>query len=166
MDPLRELLATDRQQALEFFVGSLQELCEPTVDRTELCYNASVLAHYALVSTSRTVELPTPATLGDVFDHFVADESAPRDSLQMEMAAAQCLLLAGFFEDQMRRRHNIRWYAQLGASFFSRAASQSTSVKRARLLDALAHDFERWRRRHSNLSRELRAQAQMLGRVM
>ena len=157
MSPTGELLAVSERQALEFFALGLRDVSESSVDQEELLYNASVLAHYALVS---------PATLGDVFDHFVADEAAPRDSLRMEMAAAQCLLLAGFFEDQMRRRHNIRWYAQLGASFFSQAASQSTSAKRARLLDALAHDFERWRRRHSNLSRELRAQAKMLGRVM
>ena len=45
------------------------------------------------------------------------------DKLMMETAGAQCLLLAGFFEDQMRPRHNVRWYAQLGASFFSRAAA-------------------------------------------
>ena len=166
MSPTGELLAVSERQALEFFALGLRDVSEASVDQEELLYNASVLAHYALVSTSRTVELPAPATLGDIFDHFVADESAPRDSLRMEMAAAQCLLLAGFFEDQMRRRHNIRWYAQLGASFFSQAASQSTSAKRARLLDALAHDFERWRRRHSNLSRELRAQAATLGGIM
>ena len=40
----------------------------------------------------------------------------------METAGAQCLLLTGFFEDQMRGRHNIRWYAELGAGFFVRAA--------------------------------------------
>ena len=60
MDPWRELLATDRQQALEFFVVGLQELCEPTVDRAELCYNASVLAHYALVSTQSHTVGPPP----------------------------------------------------------------------------------------------------------
>ena len=51
MDPLRELLATDHRQALEFFVLGLQDVSEPTVDRQELLYNASVLAHYAQVST-------------------------------------------------------------------------------------------------------------------
>ena len=76
--------------------------------------------------------------LSAVFDHFVFDTTLLHDSLMMETAGAQCLLLAGFFEDQMRRRHNIRWYAELGASFFSRAAvqEQSASAKRARLLDA------------------------------
>src|SRR6266550_2576664 len=51
MDPLRELLATDHRQALEFFFLGLQDVSEPTVDRQELLYNASLLAHYAQVST-------------------------------------------------------------------------------------------------------------------
>jgi hypothetical protein len=162
MSPTCDLLAVNERQALEFFALGLRDVSDSSVDQDELLYNASVLAHYAQVSTTSSVELSAPASLGDVFDQYIASDSAPRDSLGMEMAAAQCLLLAGFFEDQMRRRHNIRWYAQIGATFFSRAALQSTSAKRARLLDALAHGFETWRRRHANLSRELREQARLL----
>ena len=117
MGPLRELLAIDHRQALEFFVLRLQDVSEPTVDRQELLYNASLLAHYAQVSTQPDVDVPAPANLSAVFDHFVSDTTLLHDSLMMETAGAQCLLLAGFFEDQMRRRHNIRWYAELGASF-------------------------------------------------
>jgi hypothetical protein len=162
MSDHRELLAVNERQTLEFFALGLRDVSEESVNQEELLYNASVLAHYAQVSTTSSVEMPTPATLGTVFDQFVADNSAPHDSLQYEMAAAQCLLLAGFFEDQMRGRHNIRWYAGLGATFFARAAAQSASVKRARLLEALAREFEPWRRRHAILSRELRQQAHLL----
>jgi hypothetical protein len=108
MGPLGELLATDHQQTLEFFIFGLRDVSESTVDREELLYNASVLAHYAQVSTQAGVEWPAPANLSEVFDHFVSDTTLLRDSLMMEVAGAQCLLLAGFFEDQMRRRHNIR----------------------------------------------------------
>ena len=94
---------------------ALQDVCECPVDRQELLYNASVLAHYAQVSTRPTSDLPAPASLRAVFDHFVVDTTLLHDSPMMETAGAQCLLLAGFFEDQMRRRHNIRWYAELGA---------------------------------------------------
>jgi hypothetical protein len=162
MGPLRELLAIDQRQALEFFVMRLQDISEPTVDRQELLYNASLLAHYAQVSTQPDVDLPTPANLSAVFDHFVADTTMLHDSLMMETAGAQCLLLAGFFEDQMRRRHNIRWYAELGRNFFSRAAVQERSQDRARLLDAIARRFEPWRQRHAQLSRELRDQPYLL----
>ena len=160
--PLRELLAIDHRQALEFFVLRLQDISEPTVDRHELLYNASLLAHYAQVSTQPDVDVPTPASLSAVFDHFVADTTLLHDSLMMETAGAQCLLLAGFFEDQMRRRHNIRWYAELGASFFSRAAAQEQSPDKARLLDTIARRFEPWRQCHARLSRELRDQPYML----
>ena len=160
--PLRELLAIDHRQALEFFALRLQEVTGPTVDREELLYNASVLAHYAQVSTQPDVDLPAPASLSAVFDHFVADTTLRDDALMMETAGAQCLLLAGFFEDQMRARHNIRWYAQLGAGFFSRAAVHEPSARKARLLDALAKRFEPWRRRHARLSRALRTQSYLL----
>jgi hypothetical protein len=162
MGSLRDLLATDDRQALEFFFLGLQNVCEPTVDRQELLYNASVLAHYAQISTQADIDLPTPANLSVVFDNFVTDSTLMHDSLMMETAGAQCLLLAGFFEDQMRRRHNLRWYAELGANFFSRAAVNEKSPPKARLLDTIARRFEPWRQRHARLSRELRDQSYAL----
>ena len=162
MGPLGELLATDHRQVLEFFLIGLRDVSEPTVDRQELIYNASVLAHFAQVSTEGGVDLPTPVNLSEVFDHFVLDTTVADDSLMMETAGAQCLMLAGFFEDQMRRRHSIRWYAELGAGFFSRAAIQESSPQKARVLDAIAKRFELWRQRHARLGRELRDQPYLL----
>ncbi len=162
MEHLRELLAVDSRQALAFFVLGLRDVCEPGVDREELLYNASVLAHYAQTSTQADDELPTPVTLSDVFDHFVLDTTLMHDGLMMEAAGAQCLLLAGFFERQMRQRHNIRWYAEVGATCFSRAAAQEKSSHKARLLETLARRFEAWRQRHERLSRELRDRPYLL----
>ena len=113
MGSLAELLATGEPQTLEFFFLRLKDVSEPTVDHRELLYNASVLAHYAQVSTQSIADLATPATLAEVFDHFVFDTSLHHDSVMMEAAGAQCLLLAGFFQDQMCHRHSIRWYASL-----------------------------------------------------
>jgi hypothetical protein len=158
MGPLRELLAADQRQTLEFFFTGLKDVAEPTVDRQELLYNASVLAHYAQVSTHADLDWPAPANLSAVFDHFVADPALLHDGQMMETAGAQCLLLAGFFEDQMRARHSIRWYAELGASFFGRAAAQEPSPLKARLLDTIGRRFEPWRQCHARLSRELRDQ--------
>ena len=154
--PLGEPLATDERQTLAFFAVSLGEVCESSIDRQELLYNASVLAHYALSSTQAGVDMPAPATLTAVFDQFVLNTSMIHDSSMMETAAAQCLLLAGFFEDQMRGRHNIRWYAELGAGFFRRAAAHEPSTTKAQLLLTLSRSFEPWRQRHARLSRELR----------
>jgi hypothetical protein len=164
MGPLRELLAIDPRQALEFFAVRLQDVSEATVDRQELLYNASLLAHYAHVSTQPDVDVPAPANLSAVFDHFVSDTTLRHDSLMMETAGAQCLLMTGFFEDQMRPRHNIRWYAELGAGFFRRAALHERSLDKARVLDAIARRFEPWRQRHAQLSRDLRNQPYLLTR--
>lgn len=162
MGPLRELLASDHRQTLEFFFLGLREVSDPNVDRQELMYNASVLAHFAQVSTRTAVDIPTPATLGDVFDQFVLDTSLHGDGGMMETAGAQCLLLAGFFADQMRHRHKIRWYAELGAGFYHRAATHEATVEKARLLEGMAQRFEPWRQRHAHLGRELRDQAYLL----
>jgi hypothetical protein len=165
MDPLPQLLTTDHRQTLEFFVRGLQDVSEATVDRRELLYNASLLAHYAQVSTQAQAAWPAPANLSVVFDHFVSDTTLLNDGLMMETAGAQCLLLAGFFEDQMHRRHSIRWYADLGASFFSRAAVHQSSPNKAWLLNTIARRFEPWRQCHARLSRELRDQPYVLLRV-
>lgn len=153
---LQELLATDHRQTLEFFVVGLLDVSEPAVDRQELLYNASVLAHYAQLSTYADEGMSAPANLSAVFDHFVFDTTLAHDGLMMETAGAQCLMLAGFFEDQMRRRHNIAWYAGMGANFFQRAAALEQSAHKAQLLDTIARRFEVWRQRHARLSRELR----------
>lgn len=158
MGPLSELFATTERQALEFFFVGLKDVSEGPVDARELLYNASVLAHYAQVSTSAGLDVPAPRSLVDVFDQFVWDQSVQQDSALLETAAAQCLLLAGFFESQMRRRHNIRWYAELGSGYFRRAASLEPSHRKADLLDTLGRHFEPWRARYARLSRELQEQ--------
>lgn len=162
MEPLRELLGSNHQQTLEFFLVGLREVSEPNVDCEELLYNASVLAHYAQVSTRAVDDVPTPAHLGEVFDTFVLDASMQLDSGMMETAGAQCLLLAGYFEDQMRRRHTIPWYAALGARFYHRAAATEHQARKARLLGAMGSHFEAWRQRHAQLSRELRDRPYLL----
>jgi hypothetical protein len=162
MDPLRELIATNQRRALEFFFLALRDLCDATVDQQELLYNASILAHFAQVSTRATEDLPTPADLGAVFDLFVLDTTVRHDGALMEAAAGQCLLLTGFFEDQMRQRYNVRWYAELGAEFFRRAARCEPTARKVHLLHTLARRFESWRQIHARLSRELRDQAYLI----
>jgi hypothetical protein len=155
MEGLGELLSSDHRHTLEFFVVGLKDVSESELDQEQLLYNASILAHYAQVSTDSDVNVAAPRELIDVYDHFVCDMRLTNPVL-LETAGAQCMLLSGFFEDQMRRRHNIQWYSGLGANFFRRSASYEPSIKKARLLETLATEFEPWRRRHARLSREMR----------
>lgn len=162
MEPLSQLLATTERETLQFFFSGLKDLSDESVDPKELLYTASVLAHHALVSTEAPQGVPAPETLTDVLDNFVLSSALHDDSHMMETAAAQCLLLAGFFEQQVRRRHNIRWYSDLGSGFFRRAARLSHQHNRAELLDAVGRHFEPWRMRCSRLSGELRAQPYLI----
>ena len=163
-DSLDDLLAVDHRGALEFFVVGLREVADGAVDREELLYNASVLAHYSQVSTASETDFPATASLTFVFDQFVLGAELADDSVMMEVAGAQCLLLAGFFQDQMRGRFNLPWYATLGAGFFRRAAAHETSAKKAQLLDGLGRRFEPWRQTHARLGRELRQRPYLLPR--
>jgi hypothetical protein len=107
--------------------------------------------------------MPTPATLAAVFDQFVVDDTLREDSTLLETAATQCLLLSGFFESQMRHRHNIRWYTDLGSGFFRRAALLARERRRAELLDTIGRHFEPWRVRYARLSQELQVQRYVIG---
>ena len=138
MGPLRELLATDHRQALEFFFQRLKDVSGPGVDRAGAALQrqrAGALRpglHAGRSSSSRRRRTSARSSIISWSTRRCA-----HDSLMMETAGAQCLVLAGFFEDQMRRRHNIRWYAELGAGFFSRAAQLEPSPQQG---PAARHD--------------------------
>ena len=150
-------LAVSNAQALRFFFERLKDVIDdPEAPTNELLYNASVLAHFATSSTA-TLEFPaTPTGLDHVFDLFVMDRSQHTDPGIMEAAGSQCLLLTGFFQDQQRRRHNVEWYATLGAGFYDSAAHHVHDRARMRMMETMAVRFGYWRRQQQRLARELR----------
>jgi hypothetical protein len=153
-------LAANERQALEFFFEHLRQAVERAdAPADELLYNASILAHYALTSTTSQDFPRAPATLETVFDVFVLDRSQHTDPEIMEAAGSQCLLLTGFFGAQLIRRHNVNWYASLGASFYDRAAMYSRHPARRAMMGAMAVRFDFWRRQQAKLARELAEQA-------
>ena len=151
-------LAVTNAQALRFFFERLKDVTDDEVPpMEELLYNASVLAHFATTSTKSTPTFPsTPADLTMMFDLFVLDRSQHADPEIMEAAASQCLLLTGFFAEQMKRRHNITWFAALGAGFYDSAAQHNNDRSRARMMIRMAARFEFWRRQQQRLAKELR----------
>ena len=137
-------LAVTQAQALRFFFERLRDVVdEDEASSAEVLYNASVLAHFATTSASATAPFPVcPTSLSTVFDLFVLDRSQHVDPEIMEAAAAQCLFLTGFFQDQLRRRHNLAWYASLGAGFYDSAAEYGTDRARSRMMERMAARFE------------------------
>ena len=162
----QEWLAVTNGQALRFFFEHLRDVTEGgDIPQSELLYNASVLAHFATTSTASVPQFPScPSDLATVFEVFVLDRSQHTDPEIMEAAAAQCLLLTGFFEGQVRRRHNVKWYATLGANFYDQAAHCTTDRARARMMLTMAVRFEFWRRQQARLAKELRDLPRLLFR--
>ena len=87
---------------LKFFLLGLREVSAPDVDRDELLYNASVLAHFAQSSTQSTDDLPTPAHLGAGFYRRAA-------AAESQARKARLLRAMGSHFESWRQRH-----AQLG----------------------------------------------------
>jgi hypothetical protein len=160
----RSWLAVTTQQTLRFFFERLRDVSEDGhPPRSELLYNASVLAHFATTSTaSSSTSLPAPTSLVTVFDLFVLDRSLHADAEIMESAGAQCLLLTGFFGDQHRRRHNVKWYASLGAGFYASAAQLHRHRERAKMMTAMSEHFDFWRQTQARLAVELREDSKLL----
>ena len=153
-----DFLGVTHAQALRFFFERLRDVTDGVrVAERELIYNASVLAHFATTSTASPTGFPaSPVGLTTVFDLFVLDRSRHDDPDIMEAAAAQCLVLTGFFCDQLAHRHRMNWYASLGAAFYDSAAQLGTNAERAAMMGVMAARFDFWRRQQRRLSRELR----------
>ena len=151
-------LAVTGPQTLRFFFERLRDVSEDSgAPDSELLYNASLLAHFASTSASSTEHFPaTPTSLATIFDAFVMDRSGHVDPEILEAGASQCLLMTGFFCRQIRRRHNVDWYAALGASYFRQAAERASDRDRARMMRVMAGRFDFWRYQQDRLARELR----------
>jgi hypothetical protein len=158
MDKLfEELIAVDSGTALSFFVESLRETAETKrLREDEVFYVASVLAHYSQTSRSDTISVPSMANLSEVFDSFLLETVSANDSEMLEIGGSQVLLFAGFFRDQMSRKHNVRWYDQVGQSLYEKAGRHSRNLKKRELFDRLSQTFPVWTVVCSNLSRAFR----------
>jgi hypothetical protein len=158
MDSLfQELIAVDSGTALRFFAEHLRETVGTRRFREdEVLYVASILAHYSQTSRSDTMSIPSMANLSEVFDNFVLSTIPANDSEMLEIGGSQVLLFAGFFRDQMSRRHNVRWYDQVGQSLYERAGQHSTNPKKRELFDHLSETFPAWTVACRNLSRSFR----------
>jgi hypothetical protein len=154
---LQELLAVDSASAFNFFAENLRETVGARNWREdEALYVASVLAHYAQTSRADSASIPVMSDLSEVFDRFLLETTLRNDAELLEMGGSQVLLFAGFFRDQMQRRHNVNWYDQIGQSLYERAGHYSSVPKKRQLFDHLAASFPAWTAACRELSRTLR----------
>ena len=150
-----ELFAVNAERAFKFFLASLRETAVTGIYRDDgMFYVASILAHYSQTSRFDTTSMPCMANLSEVFDNFILQTST--DSEVLEFGGSQVLLFAGFFRDQMSRRHNVKWYDQVGQSLYEKASQHSPNLKKRALFDRLSESFPAWTATCGNLSRTLR----------
>lgn len=154
---MRELLAVNETQALQFFFTGLKDVSGPSARQDEVLYNASVLAHYAQVSCVYDGhDTPCPRTLMCVFDNHYGKLSTFRDENLFEVAACQTLMLTGFFGSRMGVRHNVSWYKRVCAGFFQSASHVSVLAERREFFARMASRVDLWAERQARLERELR----------
>ena len=152
-----ELVGINSERAFNFFLASIREtaVAERFKD-DEMFYVASILAHYSQTSRCDTTSMPCMADLSEVFDNFILQTTRLTDSGILEFGGSQVLLFAGFFRDQMHRRHNVKWYDQVGQSLYEKASQHSKNLQKRELFDRLSEGFPVWTMVCSNLHRTLR----------
>jgi hypothetical protein len=160
MSEFGELLGVNTEQNLRFFLESLREEPLPQgASDDELFYVASVLAHYAMVSRFDPDYLSF-SNPSEIFDTFILggllrqEPPIAADPEMLEVAGSHTLLLVGFFRDQMQRRHNVRWYDELGQSFYDKASDGTRGRKRT-VLQRIAGHFAPWARTCNTMRRRL-----------
>lgn len=174
MGDFGEILGCDSMATLNFFYQYLREEAggRKALAVEETVYTASVLAHYTQVTRAAGEGFPAPATLSDVFNNFVGilypaflaedREALPANPEIMEAAGSQTLLMAGFFRDQMRRRHAVHWYDDLGGEFYNKVAAKTSDQRKAALMQRMSIHFPVWAEVCCKVSRTLRDQPYLL----
>lgn len=158
-----KFISGDSSAIFSFFLKYVaREVRSMEITDDEVLYTAKVLADFAQTSRYSSSEMPLFCFLTEVMDNFMADGILSNDPEMMEFAGSSSLLLAGFFRDQMRRRHNLHWFDELGTIFYSRAGHFSRGKKRE-VMYRMSEHFPVWSRACCKVSRRLRENRFILG---
>ena len=153
MDQFTELFGCRSEDTLRFFFGHLQEIVPDPNLTQEKIYGASILGHFAQVSRFDR-EFMVFTNLSEVFDCVMGE--LPDDAIILENTGANILFLAGFFQDQLKARHNIRWYYGLGEACYARAERAELSAVKKVLFSKIARNFSFWGETFCRMHREIR----------
>lgn len=164
MSEFQEMLKVDSEDTFRFFFNSLLQVLvnnKKSYKEAEILYVSSILAHYAQVTKSGNESKPILSGLMEVFDLFILNGEVPTDADILEWGGSQIILYAGFFRDQMRRRHNPAFYDMVGQSLYFRV-SREKSYKQRGFFEELSSNVPFWTKSCCHLSRYLRRQRYLL----
>ena len=163
----QDLYGVTEEQALNFWASNLHDAIGnehwARIGNSTGVYLASMLGHFSLQSVDR-VEVLSPdyepgeqefrpfADLTQIAEFMMQQLTSARNPLWMESAGAHILLYAGFFQNQHRHRHNIKFYSRLGRECFLMAAVG----KREKIMKSIAADFQQYLHHLANLHQHLR----------
>jgi len=165
MTQFKQVSGSDLMGTVNFFLYHISDVTSGVnFSPDEKMYTASVLAHYTSTSRGSGTDMPPCADLADIFHTFVlpvifgsgGDGLSDSDPEITEIAGAQTLLLAGFFRDQMKRRHNVRAFDHFGQTFYGLSAGLCLQPKKSDLLARMATNFPLWTETCCQVSRVLR----------
>jgi hypothetical protein len=165
MTQFEQVSGCDLMSTVNFFLYHISDVASGTnFSPDEKAYTASILAHYAQVSRGSGTDMPPCTDLADIFHTFVLPiifgsgdvDLSDSDPEIAEIAGSQTLLLAGFFRDQMKRRHNIRVFDHFGQTFYGLSAGLCKDHRRRDLLERMATNFPLWTETCCQVSRVLR----------
>lgn len=157
MEEPYKLFQADHSGNINFFLGRIRKMSSGVdVSNEERLYVASVLAHFASTSRHSADYLAVLPDLGRFLEVFVFGNNFSADSEISALAGAQILVLAGFFRDQMRYRHNVRWFDVLGSNFYETASRSSGKPGEQWLFHEMSTKFPVWTRICRDLSRQTR----------
>ena len=161
------LYGVTEERALNFWASHLEDAVGSRrwaeIRNSTGVYLASVLGHFCLQSMDRLAVLSPEyscsegefrqfADLTQIAEMMLQQLTSAKSPAWMESAGAHILLYAGFFQNQMRHRHNIDFYARMGSDCYRMAAVG----KREKMMRLVAAEFGQYLFLLASLQRNLR----------
>lgn len=162
----QELYGVNSEDSFRFFFGSLLQVLrnkKRSFEEDELFYVADILTRHSLEPIN---EFGSNGGLKngllDILDCFILGGYPLNDPQILEEGGSRVVLFAGFFRDQMARRHNLNFYDRVGQDLYYRVSVNSSDHKRRIFFGKFAATLPMWTRTCSDLSRYCRHQRHML----
>ena len=126
----QELYAVNSEDSFRFFFSSLFQVLnnkKRSFEEDELFYVSSILAHYTLDPIN---EFGSNGGLKnglvDILDCFILGGYPLNDSQILEEGGSRVVLFAGFFREQMVRRHHLPFYDRIGQGLYYKVSKNSS----------------------------------------